>query len=117
MRIVLALLILLAGPAFGADWLTYSNARFGYSIEIPPGFVPQPEADNGDGRVFKTPTASLTVFGGNIVEADFEASVRQRRAYLVDDGWAITYQATTPRYASSSGKNGAHIIYARMIAL
>src|SRR5258705_124859 len=117
MRIVLALLLLFTAPAFAAEWSVYSNERFGYAIEVPPDFVPQPEADNGDGRVFRTPTASLTVFGSNVVEADFEASVRQRQAYLVDDGWAITYQVTTPRSASYSGKNGAHIMYARMIAL
>src|SRR4051794_4697042 len=111
MRVVVALLLLMVTPVFAADWPVYSNARFGYSVEVPPGFVAQPEADNGDGRAFRTPTASLTVIGGNIVEGDFEAEVGQRQAYLTDDGWAITYQVTTPRYASYSGKNGAHIMY------
>ena len=117
MRLILALLLLMVTPAVAAEWGRYENARFGYSIDVPPGFVAQPEADNGDGRVFRTPTASLTVFGSNIVEADFEAAVRQRQAYAADDGWAITYQATTPDKASYSGKNGAHILYARMIVL
>jgi hypothetical protein len=31
---------------------TYHNARFGYRIDYPADFRPQPEADNGDGRRF-----------------------------------------------------------------
>ena len=36
---------------------------------MPPGFVEQGEPDNGDGQAFRTPTATLTVFGGNVTEA------------------------------------------------
>ena len=38
----------LAPPAYK----TYHNARFGYRIDYPADFRPQPEADNGDGRRF-----------------------------------------------------------------
>lgn len=118
MRPLLALLLLLLPlPAMAADWEHYTNVRFGYAIDVPPGFVAQGESDNGDGQVFKTPTAVLTVFGGNVMEADFEAEVRVREGYASDDGWAITYQVSTPQKASWSGKRGARILYGRMIAL
>ena len=118
MRLLLALLlVLLPLPAMAADWGHYTNVRFGYAIDVPPGFLAQGESDNGDGQVFKTPTAALAVFGGNVVEADFEAEVTAREGYASDDGWAITYQVSTPQKASWSGKRGARILYGRMIAL
>lgn len=55
---------LLTSPAW-AD--SYANARFGYALTYPAGlFVPQPEADNGDGRHFKAlhGSADLAVWGG-----------------------------------------------------
>ena len=117
MRLLLALLLSLPVPAMAADWSHYANARFGYAIDVPPGFVAQGESDNGDGQVFKTPTAMLTVYGGNVMAADFEAEVAQREQFARDDGWAITYQVSTPQKASWSGKRGARILYGRLIAL
>lgn len=116
MRWLLALLMFVSVPAAAAEWGHYANARFGYGIDIPPGFVAGGEADNGDGQVFSTPTATLTVFGGHLLQ-DFEAEAAERRAYASADGWGLTYQVTTPGAASFSGKRGARILYARMIAL
>ena len=117
MRLLFALLLLLPLPAAAADWGHYANARFGYAVDVPPGFWAQDESDNGDGQVFKTPTATVTVFGGNVMEADFEAEAKAREGYATSDGWAITYQVSTPQKASWSGKRGARILYGRMIAL
>jgi hypothetical protein len=117
MRLLLALLLLMPLSAAAAEWGHYSNARFGYGIDVPPGFVEQGEPDNGDGQAFRTPTATLTVFGGNVTEADFESEVAQRQRYAGQDKWVITYQVSTPQAASWSGKRGARILYARMIAL
>ena len=33
------------------------------------------------------------------------------------DGWAVTYEATTPSWASFSGMQGKRVLYQRMIAL
>ncbi|MBI4920807.1 MAG: hypothetical protein HY834_03595 [Devosia nanyangense] len=115
--VLLVLLVLLATRALGADWSHYDNARFGYGIDVPPGFAGRGEAENGDGQVFTTPVATLTVFGGYIMAADFEAEVKQRRDWAAAEGWALTYQVTTPDRASFSGRHGARILYARMIAL
>jgi len=117
MRLLLALLLMLPLPAIAAGWDHYTNVRFGYAIDVPPGFLAQGESDNGDGQVFKTPTATLTVFGGNVMEAEFEADVNTREGFSKKDGWAITYQASSPQNASWSGKRSGRILYARMIAL
>jgi len=117
MRLLLALLLLIPLPAFAADWGHYTNTRFGYAVDVQPRFVAQGESDNGDGQVFKTPTAVLTVFGGNVMETDFEAEVAQREQFAKDEGWAITYQVSSPQKASWSGKRGGRILYGRMIAL
>ena len=84
---------------------------------MPPGVVAQGESANGDGQVFKVPGATLTVYGGNVTAADFESEVVQRQGFAEQDGWAITYQVSTPTKASFSGKQGGNILYARLIAL
>ena len=117
MRALLALLfVILALPAQAASWGHYSNVWYGYGIDVPPGFVGQGESGNGDGQVFKLSGATLTVFGGNIVEGDFETEVAQRELYAKQDGWAITYQVSTPTKASFSGKRGGQVLYTRMVA-
>ena len=114
MRLILALLMLLPVPAFAAD---YVNVRYGYAISIPDGFAAQGESDNGDGQAFKTPTAKLTVYGGNVMERDFESEVVARERLAEQAGWGITYNVSAPDKASYSGKRGARILYARMVAL
>jgi hypothetical protein len=51
-------------------WLRYTNERFGYTLLYPSTLIAQPEAENGDGRVFLTADESvgLIVYGGNVVE-------------------------------------------------
>src|SRR3954463_13078505 len=58
-------------PAPATDtWQTYGNVRFGYRICYPANLLhAQPEAANGDGRVFlAADSAKLTVFGRNNAE-------------------------------------------------
>jgi hypothetical protein len=112
-------LLLAASPAAApaADWGHYENGRFGYALDVPPGFEGQGEADNGDGQVFATTTAELRVYGGYILEGDFEDEVKALQRSAIDAGWTITYQATSPRWASYSGTQGGRIFYARAIQL
>jgi hypothetical protein len=118
MRTLLALCFaLLAAPALAADWGHYVNERFGVEADVPPGFVAGTPPVNGDGLGFSTPTAHLSIYGSLIVEGDFESTVAQRLAWVQQDGWNITYQATTPSWASWSGKQGSRILYARAIRM
>ena len=115
--LILFMLIALAAPALAADWEPYGNARFGYTIEVPPGFEWGKEADNGDGRSFRDGATRLLVWGGNITEDSFESAVAAAKAFAVADGWDITYEAVTPSWASYSGTRGQRVLYQRMIAL
>ena len=74
---VLIFAVLLAtGPALSQDWGFYMNARFGYVIDIPPGYSGEGEADNGDGQIFNADdgTQLLRVYGANALDG-FEAAV------------------------------------------
>lgn len=120
MRWLRALLLLLPQTALAADWGHYVNPRFGYAIDVPPGFVGQGESDNGDGEIFKTPTAELWVFGRYILpdsDGDFEHAVRATQQLDRQQGWSITYAVSTPQSASFSGIKGGRVLYTRMIAL
>jgi len=118
MRALICLVILaLATPVLATGWESYGNARFGYTIEVPPGFAWGKEAENGDGRSFREGASKLLVWGGNIAEGDFESAVAAAREYLAGDGWTITYEAVTPSWASLSGTQGQRILHQRMIAL
>tara|TARA_R110002020_G_scaffold418599_1_gene627808 strand:- start:329 stop:796 length:468 start_codon:yes stop_codon:yes gene_type:complete len=115
--IFLIALAFLISPAFAHGGEQYSNARFGYSIDVPAGFVSQGESDNGDGQRFVLPgrAIELEVWGG--WTRDFDSEVANRMAQDSAAGWNQTYQAITPRWASWSATAGGQIVYQRMIAL
>lgn len=71
----------LAPPAYN----TYHNARFGYRIDYPADFRPQPEAANGDGRRFVSPDGQtvLSAYAGYNVLDDGLAADRK----LTRQGW------------------------------
>ncbi|RWD28658.1 hypothetical protein [Mesorhizobium sp.] len=100
-----------------ADWSSYDNARFGYRIDIPPGFSAVAEAANGDGGVSQSDNGhtELRVWGGYLTEGDFEAEVRWRIDQDVADGWNVTYQKQHSSWASWSGAKRERIFYERAI--
>lgn len=119
MRLILALfLALLASPASVQAWDQYSNSRYGYSVDVPPGFSGRGESDNGDGQAFVADgrPIDLQVWGGTLL-GGFEGEVAQRMALDEGEAWNITYQATTPRWASWSAIKGSRILYQRMVVL
>lgn len=109
--------LLFAAPVLAEDWGRYSNDRFGYGIDVPPGFDWGRESDNGDGRAFRDGTRKLSAWGGTIIEDSFESAARAAIGSAADDGWTITYEAVTPDWASFSGTQGQRVLYERMIAL
>ena len=123
MRTLLAALLVaaftLATPsaAPAAEWGHYVNERFGVEADVPPGFAPGEPPANGDGLGFSTSTAKLGIFGSLISEGDFESNVRDRIGWSEADGWAITYKAVTPEWASWSGTRGSRILYVRAISM
>ncbi|MCW5721323.1 MAG: hypothetical protein KIS86_09290 [Devosia sp.] len=115
--LTLFLALSLATPALAQGGGRYDNARFGYSIAVPEGFVAQGESANGDGQRFELPgrVTSLVVWGGHL--DDFESEVAARIGYDTAENWSISYQATSPKWASWSGSKGGRILYQRMILL
>ena len=111
------LLVLLVAPAAATEWISYVNARFGYSAAVPPDFEGRGEADNGDGQVFVSADGrkTLTVWGAYLAGGDFESEVAQRRQWATQDGWAITYAAEAPNWASHSGTKGGLVLYERLV--
>ena len=108
----------LTAPAYAQAWRHYDNARFGYGIDIPAGFTQGGESDNGDGQAFKVagkPTA-LAVWGSNL-SGEFESEVADYMDFVSNEGWAITYQVTTPQWASFSGTRNGQVLYQRMVLL
>lgn len=119
MRFVLALFTtaLFLAPALAQGGGRYDNGRFGFSIPVPEGFVAQGESANGDGQRFELPgrVTTLVVWGGHL--ADFDSEVAERMSSDAAENWSITYQATSPKWASWSGTKGGKIAYQRMILL
>ena len=114
----LLLFLCFVAPAVAQEWRHYDNARFGYGIDIPPGFTQGGESDNGDGQAFKvagSPTA-LAVWGSNLT-SEFESEVTDYMDFVTNEGWAISYQVTTPQWASFSGIRGGQVLYQRMVLL
>ncbi len=120
MRIILVL-FLICSPAFAAKWTTYSNSRFGTTIDIPPGFVNDvPEPANGDGLTFHSVDgkAELLVWGNNLVNENFNQDVAARLKRDMEDGWKISYVAGVngSGWQVYSGTREGRLLYAKSIS-
>jgi hypothetical protein len=116
-RLFLLLLLILPAPAFAAEWEPYANARFGFAVDIPPGFALVREADNGDGRTYGNGGATLAVWAHYLTAGDFAEEVADRRVTYGQEGWDLSYDRETTGWASLSGTRGDRILYHRIIAL
>ena len=116
----LALVIMaLAVPALAADWIRYSNPRFGATADVPEeGFIANPPPDNGDGQSW----ASEDGKGEIAVYGSFAAIVETFEAYRnwvikikKDGGLDITYDAGGRGWFAYSGFQGDDIVYKKVI--
>ncbi|BEP15942.1 hypothetical protein acdb102_42530 [Acidothermaceae bacterium B102] len=85
---------------------TYTNARFGFSTQVPAAFIPGQPPENGDGLSFNSTDgrATLTVFGGNNVLNDTATTLRTKLAAdLVAKGGSVSYRNTSTDIAAVSG--------------
>lgn len=106
---------------------TYYNARFGYCIDYPQGIIyPQPEAQNGDGRVFKNKQGEtiLTVYGrmnadpdGSVIslEQQYDDDLHSAPGYDAHDDRVITYQKLGKTFFVISGYKKGRIFYQKTI--
>jgi hypothetical protein len=102
-----------------AGWTSYRNARFGFWIDVPPGFSAISEAQNGDGgtSMSKVGNAKMSVWGSHILEGGLATEVTNRVESIKASGWKIAYEKRSVNWASWSGINGGRVMYQRGIAL
>lgn len=113
----LAAVVAVALPASAAEWGRYANARYGYAVDVPPGFTGQGEADNGDGQRFVTADGRQVLRAwGTYGDGPFAAEAQRRLAASKADGWTITYETVSMLSASWSGVKGERVVYSRAIA-
>lgn len=119
MRILPILLLLIAAaPAQAEYWTSYSNTRFGYEIDVPPGFEGSGETATGEGQGFYLPEAEqmLSVWGGPLA-GDLESEAGRLIAEATMLGWAMTSQSLTPEWSAFSARRGSSSFLQRMILL
>jgi len=119
MPVIMLVMILAKAPGLqAADWQPFANARFGYTIELPPAFTMQRAPDNGDGGTFLARNGDrLLVFGTHVLETTFDGEASNRIVQAMDDGWSISYSRVEQEWASYSGARGERILYVRGIKL
>jgi hypothetical protein len=112
---------MLSSSAMALDWSNYANARFGATIDIPPGFVNDvPEPENGEGLTFHSVDgkAELLVWGNNLVDADFNQDVAAQLKSDTEDGWNISYAAGVAGdgWQVYSGTRNGRLLYVKSIS-
>jgi hypothetical protein len=115
----LILVFLFSCPALAESWSRFESARFGFSIEVPSGFMSSiTESDNGDGATFTSPdkTAELRIWGRNLTEGFSADAARQKRMER-EDGWRITYSPVKRgKSYILSGIKDDRIVYLKSVA-
>lgn len=82
-----------AEPA-GEDYRPYTNARFGFTCEVPVDFSPGEDPANGDGLAFTSPdgAAQLICSGSNSLDESAEQGFADSLQAAADDGSTVTYR-------------------------
>jgi hypothetical protein len=103
-KAILALLLVPACFAHAEDtWKTYTNARFGFRFNYPPGLVPSRPPDNGGGQEYHTKDQdfSLTAYAHFMLENTTLDSMWKDE--LKELGDTVTYQKKSAGWFVVSG--------------
>lgn len=114
---ILSAIFIFSALVFGqANYKTYSNARFGYSISYPSNLLtPQGEADNGDGQVFSGADGTeMRVFGSNMLLN--ETLLKEFNAVVKEHAGSVTYKTYQKKFFAVSGTKDDKIFYQKTIA-
>jgi len=123
LRMALVVAFWLFGSAALADqflptsggWQTYINNRFGIRFDFPADvFAPQPPPDNGDGRAFRSESATLQIVAFHNIDDQTPGSLK--RELLAGDGYEdVTYSPTGQTWFVLSGFRGDRIFYEKYL--
>lgn len=119
MRILITVLLTVAaGAATAQEWQRFASDRFGFAVDVPPGFSASFVSENGDGRVYHGAEGDhlLALWGAGLNDG-FLPEVEERMAQDAADGWDISYERLTPAWASYSGTLRGNIRYVRAVRL
>jgi hypothetical protein len=118
MGAAISLAFWLTTSAIAGRWTDYANGRYAYLIDVPPGFSAVAESDNGDGgtSISADGRASLNVWGSYLTEGSFSKEIAWRIQQDKADGWDVSYERQTAKWASWSGGKGPRLFYARAVA-
>ena len=108
--------ILFCTTLHAEGWQQFGVRQLGFTFEVPPGFVLAQHTDQGAAFQGRN-DAFLAVWGARLGHASFPAEIEHRMAEDEKDGWKLTYQRITPRWASYSGIKNGKIRYVRAIAI
>lgn len=115
--IIAVMMPLMASAGLAAAWSHYANDRYGYAIDIPPGFSEVAESGNNDGGVSTSPDGrtELRVWGAYLLDRSFAEEIAWRVEQDKADGWQVSYDRRLARAASWSGSRGERIFYRRSV--
>jgi hypothetical protein len=97
----------------GSGWESYSNARFGTVIDVPPGFEPRTSVENGDGQTFASPDGESEVaVYGSLLE---NQSLQQYRDWYRSELSGKSYEAGGRNWFVVSGTAEGKIYYVKVV--
>jgi hypothetical protein len=118
MRVVLLMLaLLLVAPVYAQGWGGYEDARFGFSIDIPPGFENVARGVELQTFIAAGGTQVLTVRGGSVLPGSFDDIWRETQSFYRDAGWTLRYAPAPPNWTSFRGVRRDRMLYVKIIPL
>ncbi|MCG6113863.1 MAG: hypothetical protein MEQ84_01580 [Mesorhizobium sp.] len=113
--LVLALAII---PTPTLAWSTFEDDRFGYRIELPPGYSLSYETDQQNARFFHNADGHfIALWASAEPGSSFEGEVAEKLWADQAEGWTISYERFTSQWASYSGTKDSQIRYVRAVNL
>jgi hypothetical protein len=112
--ILLTSLFLTPVAVQAADWKSFSNDRYGFSVDIPASFKTLPPPENDDGLTFNSPDGRVEIRAFGHLLLDGQNLVDDVELYSSD--LHVTYRQATARNFTASGLKGDHIRYVRGVA-
>jgi hypothetical protein len=105
-------------PATAEDWKTYTNDRFGFSIDIPMDLLHQePAPSNDDGRTFTSGDGGIELLAYGAFNI-FDQTPKSYLAELANDQdviGAVKYQRQGKDWVVASGLKDSKIVYQKTI--
>lgn len=117
MRCILAFaIVIVATPALA--WTTFEDDRFGYRLDLPPGYSLSHETEQRNARFFHSVDGHfIALWASPQPDVSFEDEVAERLWTDQEEGWTISYERFTSDWASYSGTKDGEIRYVRAINL